>query len=378
MNQMSQELPQTGWMRRKSLAIQSRTPTAGGCAPVSAEDGTTVKWQGRKRILPVAAGLTLALVLALILAYSRWARPEPDAVLNLLSQVPPEATSVFYLDLGPLRQSPFLAALYKWAPPTQMDADYAQFVQSTGFTTLFAVAEGRFDRKKIAAYALQTGTRTSRSGQEIFTIPANGGTRKVSFTFLAPDRIAITNGAGLDSGPWQPASGSESQAWHDRFLRLAGSPIFAVFHQEPGSPPFTTPSAAGFQSPDLSALLAQLEWITVGAKPDADQLRIALEGEGSPQLNTLQMSDLINGMFVFAEAGLNDPKLRAQLQPQVRAAYLDLFKSVDVSRIDRGDSKSVRLVFAITPNFLEAVRPATGASAPLLPRAYPGKGKVRN
>lgn len=349
-----------------------------------------MKWQENKRILRAVAGLTLALILALILAYIRWARPQPDPILNLLGQLPPEATSIFYLDLRPLRQSPFLAELYKWAPPTQIDADYKQFVQSTGFnyeldlnriglalykngpeTTLFAVAEGRFDRKKIAAYALKTGTRTSHNGQEIFTIPADGGSRNVSFTFLAHNRIAITNGAAPESGSWQPVPGSESQAWRERFLRLAGSPIFAVFHQEPGSSPFAAPSAAGFQSPDLSALLAQVEWITVGARPDADQLRIVLEGEGSPQLNTLQMSDLINGMLVFAEAGLNDPKLRTQLQPQVRAAYLDLFKSIDVSRIDRGDSKSVRLVFALTSSFLEAVHPP-------VPGASRGKGSVRD
>ena len=357
-----------------------------------------MNWQGNRRLLLTVAGSILAFILLVILAYSRWARLEPDPVLKLLGQLPPEATSVFYLDLQPLRQSPFLAALYKWAPRTQMDADYEQFVQSTGFnyerdlrrlglalykngpdTTLFAVAEGQFDKKKIAGYALKTGTRTSRNGREIFMIPANAGTRKISFTFLASDLMAITNGAGLDSRPPSPSSSSETQAWRERFHRLAGSPIFAVLRPGPDSASFATPSTAGFQSADLTALLTQLQWITVGAKPDADQLRVVLEGEGSPQLNTLQMSDLINGMLVFAEAGLNDPKLRAQLQPQVREAYLELVKSVDVSRIDRGDSKSVRLVFELTPNFLDAVRPPTpGSSPPLLPNVYPGKGSVRN
>ena len=356
-----------------------------------------VKWKTNKRSWLAAAGIVLVITLALIAAYGRWIRPQPDPVLNLLGHLPPEATSVLYLNLQPLRQSPFLAALYKWAPPTQMDLDYAQFVQSTGFNyerdlnrvglglykdgadmTLFAIAEGQFDRKKIAAYALKTGTRTTRNGQEILAIPANNGARKISLTFLANDQMAITNGSALDSGSLASAPGPEGQAWRERFLRLAGSPIFAVLRQGPGSSSFAAPPAGGFQSPDLSALLAQLQWITVGAKPDADQLRVVLEAEGSPQLNTLQMSDLINGMLVFAEAGLNDPKLRAQLQPRVREAYLELFKSVDVARLDRGDSRSVRLVFAITPSFLEAVHPPAGEATPLLPKAYPGKNNVRN
>ena len=354
-----------------------------------------MKWPTNKRSWLAAASIGLMLI-ALVLAYSHWIRPQPDPVLHVLDHLPPEATSIGYLDLQSLRQSPFLAALYKWAPPTRLDSDYAQFVQSTGFnyerdldriglglyktgadTTLFAIAEGRFDRKKIAAYALAAGTRTTHNGQEIFTIPANGGARKISLTFLDTDRIAITNGSALDSGSSAPSAAS--QAWRERFRRLAGSPIFAVFRPEAGWSPFAAQSTAGLQSADLQALLAQFQWITLGAKPDADQLRIVLEGEGSPQLNTLQISDLINGMLVFAEAGLNDPKLRGQLQPQVREAYLELFKSVDVSRIDRGDSKSVRMVFAITPSFLEAVRPpAAGDTTPLLPKVYPGKNSVRN
>jgi hypothetical protein len=352
------------------------------------------------RVLLTAASAALAVTLGLVLAYGRWMRPTPDPLLNLLGQLPPEATSVFYLDLQPLRQSPFLAALYRWAPAaSQIDADYTQFIQSTGFnyerdlnrvglglykdgpnTTLFAVAEGHFDQKKIAAYALKTGTRTTRNGRDIFTIPESRGTRPILFTFLKEDRIAITNGNGLaGSSSSPPSPSSESQAWRERFSRLAGSPFFAVIRQVPGASPFSAPAAAGFQSPDLSRLIAQLQWVTVAAKPDADQLRIILEGEGSPQLNTLQMSDLINGMLVFAEAGLNDPKLRAQLQPQVREAYLQLFKSVDVSRLDRGDTKSVRILLEISPSFLEAIRPpAAGESAPLLPKIYRDRGGVRN
>jgi hypothetical protein len=58
----------------------------------------------------------------------------------------------------------------------------------------------------------------------------------------------------------------------------------------------------------------------------------------------------------------------------MREAYLELLKSADVSKLDRGDTKSVRLVFEITPGFLEAARktpPAVLDSAPRTPR--PGK-----
>ena len=40
-------------------------------------------------------------------------------------------------------------------------------------TPFFAVADGRFDRKKIAAYASQNGTRETRGGREIFSVPVS-------------------------------------------------------------------------------------------------------------------------------------------------------------------------------------------------------------
>jgi hypothetical protein len=123
----------------------------------------------------------------------------------------------------------------------------------------------------------------------------------------------------------------------------------------------------GLQSPQLSALIDQLQWITFAGKPEADHLRVVLEGEGTAQGTTRQLSDLINGLLVLGQAGLSDPKMRQQLQPQVRDAYLELLKSADVSQIDRGDTKSVRLIFDVTPRLLETAR--SGApSAPTIPQ----------
>jgi hypothetical protein len=352
-------------------------------------------WKKRS-IIAVTA---LVLIAALAVVYGRWTRPAVDPVIDLLGQLPPEAATVLYADLGALRQSPFLSALYKWAPQPQLDADYTQFVQATGFnyerdlnrigaalrpsgaatTAISAIAEGRFDKKKITAYALQTGKRLSENGREVFSIPLSGG-REISFTFLRDDRIAVVNSSANEFGAFSPAISSDAQDWRERFLRLAGSPIFAVVRQNaPSSLALPEQGPGGIQSPELSALLKQLQWITIAGRPDAGNMRVVLEGEGSPQLNTLQISDLVNGLLTFAQAGLNEPKMRSQLQPQVREAYLEVLKSADVSRIDRGETKSVRLVFEVSPNFLEAVRPpAPGEAGPLLQKIYPKKGRIRN
>jgi hypothetical protein len=153
--------------------------------------------------------------------------------------------------------------------------------------------------------------------------------------------------------------------WRTRFKRLAGSPVFVVIRKDAGTGNALAEHApGGLRSPQLSALLDQLPWITLAGKPDGDRLRVVAEGECAEDATARQLSDVLNGVLVLAQAGLNGANTRKQLDPAVREAYLELVKGADVSRIDRGETKTVRLVFDVTPKFLEAARTATPA-APL-------------
>jgi hypothetical protein len=274
--------------------------------------------------------------------------------------------------------------LYAWAPKPQADAEYAQFQQATGFSyerdldrvciavlrhgteaSYFAVADGRFDKRKIAAYALQSGARFSHGNLEIFSLPVNESARKVSFAFLRSNRIALTNQNDLSKILTENRRDTDAPDWRTRFERLAGSPIFAVIRHEAGTGSTLAEQApGGLRSPQLSAALEQLQWITLAGKPDADGLRIVAEGEGTSDTAAQQLSDLLNGILVLMQAGLNDSKTREQLDPAVREAYLELVKGAEVSRIDRGETKAVRLVFEMTPKFLEAARIAAPIVSP--------------
>lgn len=352
----------------------------------------------KKHAAIATIGAVLLAAGAFVVAYQHWSRPERNPVIDILTQLPSDASTVIFINLTALRQSPFLAELAKWAPQTSADADYQQFVQSTGFnyetdldrigiailhrgqeSALVAVADGRFNHDKIASYASQTGTRESHNGREIFSIRTTGDSRRISFSFLRNDRIAMTNGPDLDSRASQPQPNSDAQAWNERFRRLAGSPIFAVVRQDPAVSAALGAAPDGLRSPQLSLLIDQLQWITVAGKPENDRLRIVVEGEAAQDPTARQLSDVINGLLVLAEAGLNDAKTRRQLPPQTREAYLEVLKSADVSRIDRGETKAVRLIFDLTPDFLEAARTA----APQVPPApqskhSPNRGAVRN
>jgi hypothetical protein len=355
----------------------------------------------KKRAPLTAAAIVLLLGAIAFFTYDRWSRDNSSARETSLASLPASASVVVYADFSALRQSPFAAEFYAWAPRPQIDADYAQFLRDTGFdyerdldrvsiaaikhapdTILFAVADGRFDRKKITAYASQSGTHETRSGREIFSVPISAPTsptptaqataaaalpRKISFTFLRKDRIALTDSADLVALLSQPLTGQDAKDWRDRFERLAGSPVFAVIRQDAAAgSALASRAPGGWQSPQLATLLDQLQWITIAGKPDQDRLRIITEGECGLDAPARQLADFLNGVLLLAQAGLNGPQVRGQLDPQAREAYLELLKSADISRLNRGETKSVRLVFDITPKFLKAARSASPAAVPAI------------
>jgi hypothetical protein len=100
----------------------------------------------------------------------------------------------------------------------------------------------------------------------------------------------------------------------------------------------------------------------MAGKPEGDRLRIVVEGECPSDAVARQLSDFLSGALILAQAGLQGPRVREQLAQQAREAYLEILKGADISRIDRDETKSVRVVFDVTPKFLAAARSAVPAT----------------
>jgi len=343
----------------------------------------------KKRTWIGLVAVVVVLVAAVFFGYRKWGVQNGSAREEALALMPTDASAILFADFGELRQAPFVAKLYAWAPKPRADADYAQFVKETGFdyerdldrmaiavekrgqdSTLFAILDGKFDRQKISAYALKDGSAVKTGGREIFSVPVSGSTKRIIFTFLRNDRIALTGDANLDVYLDAKKRPEEVSQWRARFERLAGSPVLAVIRQDAAvGAALAAQAPGGLRSPQLSTLLDQLQWITLAGKPENDRLRVVAEGECAAEATARQLVDVMNGVVILAQGGLNEAKTRQQLDPAMREAYLELLKSADVSKIDRGDTKSVRLVFEITPAFLEAARKAP----PVMPDSAPGK-----
>jgi hypothetical protein len=324
------------------------------------------------------------------LGIQRWSGRNGAGRADTLALMPPDASAVLFADFDELRRAPFVAELLAWVPKPQADADYSQFLKETGFdyerdidriaiavdrrakdSALFAVVDGKFNVEKISAYASRFETAAVHGGYKIFFVPVSGSPKKISFAFLSKDRIALTDAADLGLFLDAKKRNEDAAEWRARFERLAGSPIFAVIRQDAAAGTALAAQApGGLRSPQLSTLLDQLQWITLAGKPDNDRLRVVAEGECPADATARQLADLLNGVVILAQAGLHDSKTRQQLDPAAREAYLELLKGADVSRIDRGDTKSVRLVLEVTPKLLEVARTAATAAPP---DAAPGK-----
>jgi hypothetical protein len=310
---------------------------------------------------------------------------------NILSELPPDAPVVAYIDAASLRSlqnSPLAAALGLASPGPQADRDYANFVRDTGFDytrdldhaaiafwpaslgtpasvlgedRVVAIADGRLDQQKIKSYALRTGKELTRGSQSIYEVPGNP---PVSLEFLAPTRIALAGGSSatdllgrINLSGWA----RRDPAMQSRIDRVAGAPIFAVARTE------RLPSSfyENFRNaPQLEQLARSVQAITLAGQPDGNNLRITLDAESDSVKNALAISILLEGGRMAGAMALSDPNTRRQMTKE-QIAFLEAL--VNQAKITH-QNKLVRLVLDITPATLNT---PTRAASPRSPAVHP-------
>ena len=296
----------------------------------------------------------------------------PGMAPDVVEQLPSTAPAIFYADLATLRampDSPLWALIGPDTGGTGEDRDYQSFVRATGFdykrdldklsvalwpaslTTppgvagenrVLAIAEGRFDERRIEAYALLSGKVTTNSARPVYEIP---GSPPVSFEFLSQTRIALAS--GQDSEALLPLSSRSTRdsSVEARLDRVAGAPIFALARTESLPESFY----ANFRNtPSLERLARSVEGLSLAGQPDGGVLRTALDAECDSMANATELATLLDGLRIIGSLSLADPKTRSQIKP-AQAAFLDsLIRDVKITHQDR----YVRLTLDITPAML--------------------------
>lgn len=295
--------------------------------------------------------------------------PAPGPVPNIVELLPAEAPVFAYFDITTLRNSQLSAELSSLAGTPASDPEYAEFVRQTGFdyerdldraalavwpgasaSTALAIAEGRFDREKVNQYALRYGRVTKHQNLDVYEVPVSvpaqdgrGKTSKtISFTFLAADRVALADGASLDSIINHPSSNASDAALRARIGRVAGAAIFVTARSSALPQDLST---LGVKPGQIERILRSIQFLNLAGRPAGDQLKVEAEAECDSVPNALQLSTVLDGLRWIGNAALADPKNRRQMQPQ-EAALLDaLLRLAEISR----DGKVVRLKVNLTP-----------------------------
>ncbi len=334
-------------------------------------------------IIPKRAMAVLLLAVAVSAAVLIYLRRTPTAVQtaavpDLLWLAPADAPLLFYADLAALRSSTFLAQLAAIAPSPTTDREYAEFVRGSGFDyardldrvvvamrpgtpadVTVALAEGRFDRARIASYALRTGRLERQDGREVYVVPSGTPQKSVAFAFLDANRIALADGPRLAPAIAARAPGGFDAAMRERIGRVSGAAMFAV-GQVAGVPENFSPG--GMRSDQFSNLARSLRWFSLAARPEGEGLKVAVEGECDTPDNARQLAGTLDGLRLLGQAAVADPRTRQRLVPETLNLLETFLRVTQVSR----DAQRVRLTLELTPEMLRAAaRKSPEANAPV-------------
>lgn len=326
-----------------------------------------------KRALTLLAALAIV-VAALVYLTRRGSRAAETAVLpELLLLAPAESRYLLYADVAALRSSPLLTRLAEFAPPTQAERDYLEFVAATGFDftrdvdhlvvaarpaapqpLTVVLAEGRFDRAKISAYALRSGKLERHDSLDVYLFPTAKGARSAAFAFLSANRVALADGPGGAAAlaalgqHGEPADLAPAMRQHVE--RVAGAAFLAVGRIENLAENF---SPGGMRSGQFANLARSLRWATLSARPEGERMRLALEGECDTIENARQLSATLDGLRLLGRAALADPRTRRSIQPEAAGALESLLQTAEISRPGSEEEKRVRLALELTPQMIQ-------------------------
>ena len=330
--------------------------------------------RSQKTILLSAGVATSAIAVALLLygSFRGGATAQASPVPDLLTALPAGAPTLIYLDLAAVRASSF----YQHKPAndalTLPNGDYTDFVRSTGFDfekdldkvvvaswptaseehgKTVVIADGRFDRVKIRDYAMRKGKLDHQQGHDVFLFPANDRTGPNSVSFLDDHRIAIVDGSGIASLFTGRSDATAADPARERAAHLDGAAMFLISRVPPLPDKF---GPSGAQSEQLANLARSVQWITLAARPEGEDLRISLEGECDSSTDALELKSALEILRMFGRAGLDSPKTRQSMDPAALATLQNLLSGAEVTQA----AERVRILVEITPDIWHLGGPA--------------------
>jgi hypothetical protein len=333
-------------------------------------------WKTRSAGAALAAFAMIACGLFYI-SFGRGNTAKASPVPDLLTALPAGAPGLVYIDLAAIRTSSFYQHRPDKGPIAIPNQDYADFIRSTGFDfekdldrvviaswpagsakdagKTVAIAEGRFDRTKIRNYAMLKGKLDHQQGHEVFLFPASGQTRMSTLTFLDDRRIALVAGPSIAPLFDSAAGASSSDPARERAARLDGAAAYIITRVPPiPDKPGGAGSPGGAVSAQFLSLARSVQWVTLAARPEGDNLRLSLEGECDNGTDAQQLKSALELVRMIGRAGLDSTKNKQSMDPATLTILQTLLTGAEVTLA----AERVRILVEITPDVWHLSDPA--------------------
>ena len=327
--------------------------------------------QRSRKTFFVSASVAVTAIAAMLLVYGGFrqdATTHASPVPDLLSALPGGAPSLVYIDLAAFRASSFYQHRPDKGPIAIPNQDYADFVRSTGFdfendlervviaswpaaaakepARVIAIAEGHFDHAKIRAYAMRKGKLDQQQGHEVFLFPTGDKKTTSTLTFLDDRRIALVNGPSIAPLFDSHADTSAGDPARERAGRLDGAAAYMISRVPPIPDNAGSPGMQNAGSAPYIALARSVQWITLAARPEGENLRISLEGDCDNATDAQQLKSMLEVARMFGKAGLDSAKTKQSMDPAALAMVQTLLTNAEVTQA----AERVRILLEITPD----------------------------
>jgi hypothetical protein len=291
-------------------------------------------------------------------------RARAEALPELLELAPVDSTFIAYADVAALRESPLVQKATALAQPPATDRDYQEFVRETGFDyerdldqmlvagvanatpgSIIAVADGRFDQKKIVEYALRTAKTESENGRTVYVMPSVAPGKTVAFSFLSANRIAVSDGDDVFAKPGAFSNAHLDDAMRERLSRVAGAPLFLAAK----TPAQKTSSPDGGPAAFVSSLFQSVTWVDLAARPDGENVILSAEAEcGTPE-DAQKVATALELMRTMVQGAIAGNKGNGQVSAENVASAERLLKAASITAA----ADRARLLITMTPDMIK-------------------------
>jgi len=211
---------------------------------------------------------------------------------------------------------------------------------------VIAIAEGHFDHAKIRAYAMRKGKLDQQQGHEVFLFPTGDKKTTSTLTFLDDRRIALVNGPSIAPLFDSHADTSAGDPARERAGRLDGAAAYMISRVPPIPDNAGSPGMQNAGSAPYIALARSVQWITLAARPEGENLRISLEGDCDNATDAQQLKSMLEVARMFGKAGLDSAKTKQSMDPAALAMVQTLLTNAEVTQA----AERVRILLEITPD----------------------------